>query len=456
MINSRNIIKLVTLFLTFSLIVSCSSGSSANSNSKILVITDIHFDPYNSCGTSPAPEAQACVANLIRESNPASWHFSSGDANSFGEETNYAFLSEGLNNLKKLVITGQVDKIFVTGDLLSHNFPAQFESYVPNGSAAERTTLAINTMNYVMYQISQAVPERKMYYVFGNNDTDNADYAYPSQDFMTRITSTLAPYMANPESFSSTFAGGGYYIMPLNASTDVIGLNFNPLTVENSGNNQDLLIAESQLIWLKEQLATERKLNKRVIILQHEPFGMNLFNIIESKTPVYNLVTELQDEYLELYKQYNDLINNYYYGHYHMEDIQIGSNIFAFSTLGFSVDYYNNPGFKILSLNSLGQLQNYTTFYSQYESNNLLEWSQLYQLNSTYNITPANYVSYFQTVIQPESSNVGWNRYVSNYSGNNYLVTANRIPIVAPSSWQVYYCGINYLDSDAFNLCLQQ
>lgn len=436
-------------------VVGCSSGNNnVNNNSDVLVITDIHFDPFNSCGASPTVAAQNCVANLINESNPASWQFASGTINSFGEETNYTFLSLGLSNLKKLVASKHIDKIFITGDMLSHDFPSQFESYVPNGSSAERTSLSVNTINYVIYQISQAVPNAKIYYIFGNNDTDNADYAYPSADFMTKITTVLAPYMASPESFSATFTDGGYFVMPFNQSTDVIGLNFNPLTVENANNNQDLLIAESQLKWLESQLAIEKKNNKRVIILQHEPFGMNFFNIIESKTPVYNLVTELQIKYLALYKEYNSLINNYYYGHYHMEDIQIGSNIFAFSTLGFSVDYYNNPGFKILSLNQSGQLQNYTTYYSPYESNNLLEWSELYQLNSAYNITPTEYVGYFESLIQPESNNAGWNTYVTNYSGANYSVSPTNIPIVSPSAWQVYYCGINYLDSVTFNQCM--
>lgn len=454
------IIKTILSMILFNcliLLCGCSSGSSnnGNQNDNVLIITDIHFDPFNSCGTTIDATSQNCVFNLINESNPQNWSFQPSLPNAFGDETNYAFFESGLANLKNIISSQNITKIFVTGDLLSHHFPTQFADYVLNGTQSQQTALAINTMNYVLYKITQAVPNSKIYYVFGNNDTDQSDYSYPTADFMQKITPVLAPYMADPESFSMTFSDGGYSIMPLNNNTDVIGLNFNPLTVENSANQQDLAVAESQLTWLKKQLRVAKLNNKHIVILQHEPYGINVFNILESYTPTSNLQTALQDQYLELYSQYRDIINNYYYGHYHMEDIQVASDIFSFSTLGFSVDFYNNPGFKVLQLNQNGQLQNFTTYYSNYNLNQELNWQILYQLNSAYQITPSNYVSYFQNQLQVESGG-SWLTYVNNYSGNNPSAPLNQMPIIAPSSWIYYYCGINFSDINNYNLCLNQ
>ena len=78
---------------------------------------------------------------------------------------------------------------------------------------------------------------------------------------------------------------------------------------------------------------------------------------------------------------YSNVINNYYYGHYHMESIQDTANLFAFSTLAFNVLFNNNPGFKIVTLNQLGQIQNYTTYYSNY-ANSIIQWQPLHLVES--------------------------------------------------------------------------
>lgn len=449
-------IKFIILFILVAVLVGCGGVTASNNSANVLMITDIHFDPYNSCGTSVNPDSEACVGNLIAESNPANWSFSASATNQFGAETNNEFFLTGLGNLKQTVKQYQINKIFVTGDLLSHKFPNQFESYVPAGTQAQQTTLAINTMNYVLYQISQAVPDAKIYFIFGNNDTDQSDYSYPTASFMQQVTPIVANYSPNPANVLATFDRGGYYVMPFNANSDVIALNFNPLTSENQGNQQDVDVAESQLVWLTQQLEVERKANKKVIILQHEPFGMNMFNIAEYDTPTSNLVTSLQEQYLAVYGQYKDIITNYYYGHYHMEDLQVGAGIFGVSSLGFSVDFYNNPGFKILQINASGQLQNYISYNSQYNLEQSLNWQQFYQLNAAYNTNSNDYVNYFQNVLQPESNNFGWETYVYNYSGNNTAATISQIPIISPTYWNIYYCALEYFAESEFNSCLNR
>lgn len=448
------IVKLVTLFILMAIALVACGGVIINNQHNVLMITDIHFDPYNSCGTSVTPSSQQCVAGLIAESNPALWHFQASTPNQFGAETNNDFFITGLNNLHQTVQQYHIDKIFVTGDLLSHKFPNQFESYVPSGSQAEQTTLALNTMNYVLYQISQAVPNAKIYYIFGNNDTDQSDYSYPTASFMQQVTPIIASYSPVAANVIASFESGGYYVMPFNATTDVIALNFNPLTTENQGNQQDIDVAERQLLWLSQQLEIERRANKKVIILQHEPFGMNMYDIADQQTPTANLVTVLQEQYLAVYQQYQDIITNYYYGHYHMEDLQVGAGIFGVSSLGFSVDFYNNPGFKILQINDAGQLQNFISYNSQYNLEQSLNWQQFYQLNTAYNIQPNDYVDYFQNILQPKSNNNGWNTYVYNYTGNNTAATISQIPIISPTYWNIYYCALVYFPESEFNNCL--
>lgn len=435
-------------------ILACHSVNYANNNSNVLVITDIHLDPFNSCGTTVTESSQSCVASLIAESNPALWSFQTTAPNAFGDETNNSFFESALTGVSSVVAKQNITKIFVTGDLLSHDFPKQFESYVPSGNQSQQTQLALNTMNYVLYKIQQTAPKAKLYYIMGNNDTDQSDYSYPTESFMQQASVLFAPYMANSENFTATFANGGYSLMPLNDNVDVIGLNFNPLTVENASNPEDAQVAESQLTWLISTLNSERAKGKHVIILQHEPFGVNVYNIIESTTPIYNLQTPLQESYLTVYQQNSDIINNYYFGHYHMETMETASNILGIGTLGFSVDFYNNPGFKVLQLNNIGQLQDFTAYYSDYHKHGF-NWRTLYQLNLAYNITPNNYIDFFQHQLQP-TNNKAWLEYVKYYSGDNLLAPPDQMPIILPENWAIYYCSVNYMSESSFNSCLGQ
>lgn len=444
--------KALPYFMVLSALLSCSAGI-VNTNENVLIITDIHLDPFNSCGESVTIDSKLCVLHLVNESNPANWHFRDTLPNKYGEETNNTFFLNGLNNLATTINNQNISKIFITGDLLSHDFPTQFQSYVPNGTQHQHTMLAINTINYVLYQISKALPNTKIYYIFGNNDTDQSDYSYPTPEFMELAADQLSQYMAYPEIFKENFANGGYYAMPFNTDVDVIGLNMNPLTVENEGNVIDDYVAESQLIWLESQLSELRKNGKKAMILQHEPFGANVFDIIENDTPESNIQLKYQISYQALYRQYNDVIQNYYFAHYHMEDYMVVESIFAMSTLGFSVDFYNNPGFKVLQIEPNGKLFDFTTYYSAYEFSQNLEWSVLYNFTSTYQITASDAANFFFRSFNVGNNNA-WLNYVKNYSGNATFMPESHMPINIQNNWKYYNCQTKYSDMSEFWNCV--
>lgn len=446
--------RLIVIICCAILVTGCIGSQSQNFVSEnVLHITDIHFDPFTSCGQSSQESAQQCVLLLMNESNPANWIFPNQNANDYGDETNYKFLSTGLQHLTPVLADKKITKIFMTGDLLSHHFPTQFYDYVPNGTESELTQFSVSVMNYVLYQISQAVPGAKMYYILGNNDTDQADYSFPSESFMNLAATKLATYMVNPIVFTNTFATGGYYVVPFNSQTDIINLNFNPLTEENAGDLVDEQIANQQFIWLESVLSNLRRVNKTAIILQHEPFGANVYNVLMDYNPKYNLQAKYTMMYFALYQKYSDVIQNYYYGHYHMDAISAYGNILGLGTLGFSVDYQNNPGFKILQISPSGKLLNYSTYYNNYIFLKNLEWTMLYSFNSEYNITPENYLNYFHNIIQV-GLNDDWLKYIAHYSGNAVFMPYNDIPSNFESAWPYYYCQMTVLESNGFNQCI--
>lgn len=449
---------LLKLVLVATSITGCANGSSSTNpaNNNVLILTDIHFNPYTSCGESVNLQTQQCLLGIINESNPANWQLPIKSINNYKEDSNNTFLIQGLQGLSQYIQTNKVAKIFILGDLLSHNFKEKFNTYLPQESQTQLTNLALNSLTYVIYNIAKVSDNAQIYYVLGNNDTDTADYIYPSANFMQQIAPHIASYMADPQKFTATFSAGGYSKMPLNSQVDVIGLNFNLLTQQNSMIESSINRAEQQLDWLKQQLILARNQHKKIIILQHEPFGINLYNAATGKSleaPTYTVLNpSLEKEYLSAYESYSDVINNYYYGHYHMDSIQVTNNLFAFSTLAFNVAFGNNPGFKIINLNQLGELQNYTTYYSNF-ANQQLSWQVLYNLNTTYNITPESYINFFNHFPRDQNSSQAY--FYTNYYNGLSLTKPLLQPISTPDKWNYYYCGLDKLILLPYQECLR-
>lgn len=450
----KSIFKLIIIAIS---LVGCGSGNSTMTpTNNVLILTDIHFDPYTSCGESVTAQSQQCLLQLINESNPAKWQLPIKSINTYTEDSNNTFLVQGLQGLTHYIQTYKITKIFVLGDLLSHNFRQDFNNYLPQESQTQLTNLALNSLTYVIYNIAKASNNAQIYYVFGNNDTDTEDYLYPSVNFMQHIVPQIGNYMSDPQAFAATFSDGGYSQMSFNSQVNVIGLNFNLLTQENSKVESAITRAEQQLEWLKEQLSAARDQHKKIILLQHEPFGINIDNAATGRSPeslTYTVLNPLLErKYLAVYESYSDVINNYYYGHYHMDSIQVAGNLFAFSTLAFNVDFDNNPGFKIINLNQLGELQDYTTYYSNF-INQKLSWQPLYNLNSTYNISPESYVSFFANNFPSNQNSTQATTYTNYYNGLN-LIESLLQPISLPSGWMYYYCGMNKLLLVPYQDCL--
>lgn len=447
----------LVLILALTITACKIKGDDNGSNSameNVLILTDVHFDPYTSCGSTPTPDAQQCVLNLVAEPNPNSWNFPASSPNTYSQDTNNTLFQSELQRLTKYVNQNHVTKIFLLGDLLSHDFPSDFATYVPGGTQTQLTSLALYTINYVIYNIVHAT-HAKIYYVLGNNDTDTFDYKSPTASFMQQIVPLISPYMADPASFASTFGSGGYSVMKFNNNTNVIGLNFNPLTEQNENSAQEIAIANQQLAWLDGELQTARRQNKKVILLHHEPFGINTYYVAtgaQPSNPRYTVLNPtLQTQYLNEYSNYSSIINNYYYGHYHMDSIQVTDKLFAFSTLAFNVLFNNNPGFKIITLNQQGQLKNYITYYSNY-ANSTIDWQSLYALNSTYNVKSGSYVKFFTNF--PSSLNSSYVKdYIKFYNGLNTSPSQQQ-PINQPGKYIYYYCGMKKMTVSEYLACL--
>lgn len=417
--------------------------------SSVLVLADIHFNPYSECEAANTAEACTSLQQLIIEPI-ASWPqiLTHESINGFKQETNNAFLTDGLDNLIPIANAEQVSRVFIMGDLLCHDFGEMYEKYAPSqyNNQAGLTAFSLKTAEYVLQQIYERLPGSKIYLTLGNNDTDEGDYSLPSPQFLQQLGAYLSEYVSNPTKFINSFSEGGYFSTPLSKNLILVSLNINLLSALQPNET----VAEEQLDWLKRTLAQAMVFHQHVIIIQHIPYGMDLYKTATAGSATPLLDPALQAEYLEVLQRYASIITTLYTGHFHMDYFSLVNGVTPLiGNIGFSTIFGNNPGFKLINLDQNGAFAGYTTYVATLAGGEV-QWYPLYSFSQFYgapsNITET--LSQFPQHIGNQQVSV----YRRFFNGNNaqYLQ-----PISQDNNWKYYYCGIQYLTESDYTQCIK-
>ncbi len=252
-------------------------------NENILFLTDIHFNPYTLCREQPCQ-----VLTRLIENDTKYWPQILADDNiiDYKIETGNGFLITGFKNLMPIMQQNNVHNIFLTGDILAHNFYKQYFKYVDKRYNNQKsfTNFSLKTSIYVLKQAKLMVNNGNVFYVLGNNDGDRADYISPSASFLSNMAKLLSEQLNSEEKilFEKDFSTAGYFNLPLNKKTIIIGINSNLL----SNMHPEIKLATLQLKWLKATLAKALEHNQQVIMLQHIPYGADFFKSTLAKSSV--------------------------------------------------------------------------------------------------------------------------------------------------------------------------
>ncbi len=416
-----------------------------------LLISDIHFNPYYECVAKSNLSCNS-LKNLIE--NPVeSWPsiFSVESVNFYKEETNNAFLTQGLNNMAAIIKDDNISNVFITGDILSHEFVLNYKKLAPlqYRTPNDLADFSFKTIKYVLWQIKSKFPHAKVYMILGNNDSDKGDYKLASPKLLKLLANYLSNEVTNKSEFVFSFQSGGYFSVLLNNDQSVlVGINTNILSTEDKG---DINIARTQLKWLRQILAQAKITGKKIIMLQHIPYGINLYKsaVINEATPLMSSV--LQEQYLNLLKQYSSIITTIYAGHFHAEYLSLINSVTPLiGNLSFNTGFGNNPGFKVIKLNNNGSLVDYATYHCATPSDGTLDWQFMYKYSAIYGdpqqmSTTLNNFPFALT----EAKVISYRNY---YNGSNKLYLQ---PINQDSKWKYYYCGIMNVNKNSYNKCLK-
>ncbi len=276
---------------------------AAEPNGRFALVADIHFDPFDPQGlakTLAATDAEDWTA--VFAAAPA------GPASQYGRDTNHVLLTSALNAIAKA--TAGADFSIVAGDLLSHGFVEDTAKAlgVAEGSQAAQA-FAQRTTIFVADALDAALPDKPIFLVLGNNDSDCGDYEIePGGDYLAATRETvrrLAGAGLVASDFDETYAAGGYYAArhPTLADTLIIVLNdiLWSERYQNACGGDGLAPAKAEMDWLAATLAAQKAAGGKVWIAHHIPWGMDPYSTEHSKadTCAGKVVPLLKDEFVD-------------------------------------------------------------------------------------------------------------------------------------------------------------
>lgn len=350
---------------------SSASSTSSGSFSNFLVISDIHLEESSS---------------HIMEINPTK-----GNSDN---DLDFPTFQKLIATIHNHIQTGAIDKpqfIIILGDMVGH--------------LRTSTDSVVKSESLVFSTLKNTFPLTPIFYVFGNNDSIQANYGpfhSPDQTKTQESPFEIAKTLGNwKNGFLSTGTKceinnklfpcilseniqNGFYSARLKSKLRLISLNsvlFSPKRTLVAA--QD---ASYQLEWLDKELNLAEKNNESVLIAMHIPPGMNVYDNSSFWLP------DEQNKFISIIKSHSNHIIAILASHTHAEELKIIRDKSdkpletIFFTAALSTSHGNVPSVKtfyLLKNNKKWRIDNYET-YNFTDNQNNLTLNFLYDYKSYY------------------------------------------------------------------------
>ena len=334
-----------------------NAPEGSEKGSTVLLVSDIHFDPFTDG-----------AARELEKTDIGGWSAVLGAADrgkfpDYGEDTNFSLLESSLKEISRTA--AGADCAIICGDMICHRFEAKYRLHCSlTGPSAG---FALKTIEFLSMMIKKTLPGMPVYYVIGNNDSDNGDYNIrPSGEMLAALSSSYETINADKRA-KADFAKGGYYELPFP------GIEKGELIVLNDvywhrGYKRPRKIKEQpgdvEMKWLKQELDAASAKGKKAVIAMHIPPGIDAYMAAKDKPckgPDGFLLPAYNDEFLALMASHNAVVENIFSGHTHFDDFRVFTNEAGpFLTVSIipsiSPVHGNNPAFEMAVLKKNGEM----------------------------------------------------------------------------------------------------
>jgi sphingomyelin phosphodiesterase acid-like 3 len=465
---------------------------AASQTVPVLMLSDIHLDPYHDPAKLPhlraAPVTEwAAILNAPPSATQAAdfAHLQS-TCGARGVDTPPLLLESSLAAEKHQ----QPHPLFVTvsGDLMAHQFDCRFHTLAPTATPADYSAFAAKTIAYVALRLRETFPATPIYLALGNNDSGCHDYqedpnsAFLQSDGTAFAAATLTP--SNAAAIKREFSQFGDYNVALPAPfhhTRLIVLqdifeSSRYATCSGEAPLGNRTPSELQVDWLRTQLTAARAAHQKVWVMAHIPPGIDPYSTVKqahgvscpAAPPTYFIPSTQLPNTLA---QFADIIKLALFGHTHMDEIRV----YPSATLGpqgttasivpaklvpsITPVNGNNPAFTLADVDpATATLNDYTVFSASNQTGLDTAWTQEYRYSTTYNLpdfsgpSAAKLSATFlaDTAGTTAASQAYQRFYFVGDPGLSINLKAAAMQLV----WHTYACSIAHFDDTAFRTCV--
>jgi sphingomyelin phosphodiesterase acid-like 3 len=449
----------------------------------ILMLSDIHFDPFQNPTLVPqlvAAKVKDWPAILATPTTPAAqqaYQQLQQTCKAKGSDTNYTLLTSSL----AAEHAQQPAPLFITvsGDLMAHQFDCRFKTLVPKGSEKDYSDFASNTVAFVAQQLHATFAKTPIYFALGNNDSGCKDYREDTgSSYLANDGKSFAAVVldkANAADITTEFSAYGDYKVALPApfkNTHLLVMQdiFESKRYTTCDGKDAPDAGAAQVAWLRSKLDEARTKHEHIWVMAHIPPGIDAYSTFTKKAsagscpfadPTQFLNSDL---FATALADYTDVVSLVLLGHTHMDEMRLyTANSGTGSIPGKLVPSIspvdgNDPSFTVGTVDpARSMLVDYTVYAANNQTGIDTKWSPEYTYSTTFH--QPDYSAASLTAItngflaDPGSKSPQSQAYESHYFVGGPSAGINLKAAALGMVWPIYACSLTHDNTKSFAAC---
>ncbi|XP_071089682.1 acid sphingomyelinase-like phosphodiesterase 3b [Haliotis cracherodii] len=350
-------------------------------------------------------------------------------------------------------IKKNVDFIMWTGDTVAH---------IKDKYLNESFNLEI--MKVVTDALKAAFPEVKVYATMGNHDWYPSDQFPVTSHSLYNATADLWEDWIGDAEQMANFRKGAFYTIKTPQGLRIIALNTN-LYFTSDKLTTDLTDPAGQFAWLEEVLKKAKGDGEKVLISAHIPPGVHVPGNVQWLAKNFNT------RFIDLLRQYTDIIAAMYFGHDHADGFKLlhkngrtpGVPMFMAPSItpwrykipGKSGDSHN-PAIRLVKYNRDSgmplDIHQYYMDLTESNKNNASNWTIAYKTSEAFGLSDLSADSLNGVIKKMETDKSLLDKYIMHNT-----VLANGETTVNGCNQKcraIFMCGFTHMDKPSFDSCV--
>lgn len=454
--------RYLTLFVVFTAVIclnvygdglSWPFSNSTDNPSAALLLSDIHFDPFADGAAKELDKTPVSGWRAVLESKKH------GNIPGYGDDANYRLLCSAVKNAG--AVSANAACAIICGDLLCHGFEEKYR--ITFGRQEGCAAFAVKTIEFVALIIKEAVPGKSVFYIIGNNDSDNGDYnILPEGEMLGSLAGYFDIIRGNARAHAD-FSKGGYYELPFPGlkKCSIIALNdifWHKKYKRTKSVKYDP--GDVELKWLKSELDDASGKGEKAVIVMHIPPGIDTYLASKDKICAGDdgfLSPEYNRKFFDIMKEHSGVVSGILSGHSHFDDFRVFSaDGTPFLTVvivpSVSPGHGNNPAFEAVLFKKDGSVKDKAVYYLPGSTGGDIKseekWKLEYTFCGAYGLDDCGPYSLNRLTLSMEKNGSALDRYFSLYTAGNPVVSS----FIKQKSL-IYRCALTAPDFEEYSAC---